>query len=74
MSPVLLVGLVLVVLMAQKLVDIYCGGHYMCPACGARDQGMHSPDCPWSRSRSSDGPAAAKRSGRAVELETASGP
>jgi hypothetical protein len=51
MSPILLVGLVLVVLMAQRLVDIYCGGHYMCPNCGARDQGMHSPDCPWSRSR-----------------------
>jgi hypothetical protein len=50
-SPVLLVGLVLAGLMAQKLVDIYRGGHYVCPACGARDQGFHSPDCPWSRSR-----------------------
>jgi hypothetical protein len=50
MSPVLLVGLVLVVLMAQRLIDIYCG-HYMCPNCGARDPGLHSPDCPWSRSR-----------------------
>jgi len=42
----LLVGLVLAGLMAQKLVDIYRGGHYVCPACGARDQGLHSPDQP----------------------------
>jgi hypothetical protein len=47
-SPVLLAGLVLAGLMAQKLVDIYRGGHYVCPACGARDQGLHTPDCPWS--------------------------
>ena len=51
MTPVLLVGLVLVVLMAQKLAEIYLGGHYVCPACGARDQGLHSPDCPWGKSR-----------------------
>ena len=51
MSPVLLVGLVLAGLMAQKLLEVYRGGHYVCPARGARDQGLHSPDCPWSRSR-----------------------
>jgi hypothetical protein len=51
MSPVLLACLVLAGLMAQKLVDVYRGGHYICPACGARDQRLHSPDCPWSRSR-----------------------
>ena len=51
MSVILLVGLVLVVLMAERLVDVYCGGQYSCPACGARDQGLHSPDCPWGGSR-----------------------
>jgi hypothetical protein len=51
MTPALLVGLVLAGLMAQRLVDIYRGGHYVCPSCGARDQGLHSPDCPWSRPR-----------------------
>jgi hypothetical protein len=51
MSPILLVALVLAGLMAQRLVDIYRGGHYRCPTCGARDQGLHSPDCPWNRSR-----------------------
>jgi len=49
MSPALVVGFVLVVLMALKLTDIYRGGHYVCPACGARDEGRHSSDCPWNR-------------------------
>ena len=51
MSPVLLVGLVLAGLMAQKLVDIYRGGHYVCPVCGARDRASTLPTSPWSRSR-----------------------
>jgi hypothetical protein len=52
MSPLVLVSLVLFVLMTRRLVDIYFGGNYVCPACGARDERLHSADCPWSRSRS----------------------
>ena len=52
MSPVVLAGLVLIVLMARKLADIYLGGHYVCPACGAKDTRHHSDDCPWRRRRS----------------------
>jgi hypothetical protein len=51
MSPFVLVSLVLFMLMARKLVSIYFGGSYVCPACGARDDRQHSPDCPWSRPR-----------------------
>ena len=49
MSPFLLVSVVIVILMAKKLADIYVGGHYMCPSCGARDEGRHSDECPWGR-------------------------
>jgi hypothetical protein len=37
--------------MAQKLIDVYRGGHYMCQACGARDERLHARDCPWRVSR-----------------------
>jgi hypothetical protein len=49
MSPFLLVSVVIVVLMAMKLADIYVGGHYMCPSCGARSETRHSDECPWGR-------------------------
>jgi len=49
MSPFLLVAAVLVVLMAKRLIDLYAGEHYVCPSCGARSEGSHSPECPWSR-------------------------
>jgi hypothetical protein len=49
MSPILLVTVVLVLLMAQRLADIYIGGHYVCPSCGAKNERRHSSDCPWSR-------------------------
>jgi hypothetical protein len=52
MNPLLLVSVLVIVLMAKRLTDIYLGGHYMCPSCGARDERRHSPDCPWSRRRS----------------------
>jgi hypothetical protein len=52
MSPFLLVTVVLVVLMAKRLADLYVGGHYACPSCGARSERHHSPDCPWSGSPS----------------------
>jgi len=48
MSPFLLVNVVLVLLIATKIADIYLGEHYMCPSCGARTQDGHSSDCPWS--------------------------
>lgn len=49
MSSILLVTVVLVLLMAQRLTDIYLGGHYVRPSCGTKDEGSHSSDCPWSR-------------------------
>ncbi len=49
MSPFLLVAAVLVVLMAKRLIDLYAGEDYVCPSCGARSEGSHSPECPWSR-------------------------
>jgi len=45
-----LAAVVLLVLMAQKLFDVYLGGHYCCPSCGARSERRHSADCPWNRS------------------------
>jgi hypothetical protein len=50
MTMPLLAGLVLLALMAQKLLDVYLGGHYVCPSCGARSGRRHSHDCPWNRS------------------------
>jgi hypothetical protein len=47
MSSVVLVTVVLFLLMAQRLADIYAGGHYVCPSCGARSESTHSPGCPW---------------------------
>jgi hypothetical protein len=49
MSPFLLVAAVLVVLMALRLDEIYTGEDYVCPSCGARNDGGHSPQCPWTR-------------------------
>jgi hypothetical protein len=49
MSLFLLVSVVLVVLMAKRLVELYAGGGYVCPVCGARDERRHSSHCPWSR-------------------------
>ena len=48
MSPVVLVTLVLVALLAKPLADHYLG-RYVCPSCGTRSAGRHSPECPWSR-------------------------
>ena len=50
MTPGLLMAAVLFVVMAKKLGDIYLGGHYCCPSCGARSQRRHADDCPWNRS------------------------
>jgi hypothetical protein len=47
-SPTVFVLVVLAVLMAQRLVDLYAGGHYVCPSCGARSDDRHARDCPWS--------------------------
>jgi hypothetical protein len=49
MSPVVLEMLVLVALLAKPLADLYLGGRYVCPSCGTRSAGRHSPKCPWSR-------------------------
>lgn len=48
MSPFLLVTVILAALMAVRLADIYAGGHYVCPSCGARNESGHSPHCPWN--------------------------
>jgi len=49
MSPFLLVIIVVVLLMTKRLADMYTGGEYVCPSCGARSARRHSPDCPWDR-------------------------
>ena len=49
MTVPMLAGLVLLLLMARKLFDVYLGGHYVCPSCGARSERRHSDDCPWNR-------------------------
>src|SRR2546423_8522959 len=48
MSTSLLVIVVVVLLMGVRLADLYAGGQYVCPSCGARDEGHHSRECPWS--------------------------
>jgi hypothetical protein len=48
MSPPLLIAYsVIILLIAQRLADVYVGGHYVCPSCGARDAGRHDDECPW---------------------------
>jgi len=49
MSSFMLVSLVIVLLMAKSLVDIFTGGGYACPICGARSERDHSSRCPWNR-------------------------
>jgi hypothetical protein len=49
MSPFLLVTVVTFFLMAQRLADMYVGGGYTCPSCGAKSAQRHSSECPWSR-------------------------
>ena len=49
MAPSVLITVALVILMAKRLVDIYAGGHYICPSCGTRSARRHSAECPWSR-------------------------
>jgi hypothetical protein len=51
MSPVVLAAVVFVALTALKLVDLYNGGHYVCPICGAKGHDGHSSECPWRRAR-----------------------
>ena len=48
-SPALLADTVAVLLILYRLADMYLGGHYVCPRCGARDADRHAGDCPWSR-------------------------
>ena len=50
MSGAAIVVILLFAVMACRLADIYGGGHYVCPSCGARDARRHSPDCPWRAS------------------------
>jgi hypothetical protein len=47
-SPFLLAAIVVFFLMLMRLTDIYGGAEYVCPTCGARSKGRHSPDCPWN--------------------------
>ena len=48
MSPLVLVYVVVVLLMAHALAGIYLGETYVCPSCGARGDGEHSEDCQWN--------------------------
>jgi hypothetical protein len=47
MSAITLVTVVLFLVIAMRLADVYAGGHYSCPSCGARSDDRHSPECPW---------------------------
>lgn len=49
MSPFMLASVVIFFLMAQRLADMYVGGKYTCPSCGAKRADRHSSDCPWGR-------------------------
>ena len=51
MSPIVIAAVVVVALTALRLVDLYQGGHYACPVCGAKGQDGHSSDCPWRAAR-----------------------
>jgi hypothetical protein len=35
--------------MACGLVDVYAGGRYVCPSCGARREDRHAEGCSWHR-------------------------
>ena len=48
MSPLVLVYVVVVLLMAHALAEICGGKTYVCPSCGARGDGEHSEDCQWN--------------------------
>ena len=45
----LLVAVTVAILMARRLADLYLGGYYTCPSCGAKAADRHASDCPWSR-------------------------
>jgi hypothetical protein len=46
-SLTLLMVVIVALVASARLADIYSGGHYVCPSCGARDQDRHSSQCPW---------------------------
>jgi hypothetical protein len=48
MTPFMLASVVALFVMTLRLADLYRGGHYVCPSCGARSQSRHSSHCPWS--------------------------
>jgi hypothetical protein len=47
MSHLLLVYavIVIVLLMAKTIADLYLGEAYVCPSCGARSDDQHTEDC-----------------------------
>jgi hypothetical protein len=49
MSASVLVTVVMSLVMAKLLADMYAGGRYTCPSCGAKNERRHSSDCPWGR-------------------------
>jgi hypothetical protein len=51
MTAVVIAAVVVVALMALRLADLYNGGYYACPVCGARGKDGHSSNCPWRRAR-----------------------
>jgi hypothetical protein len=46
--PLFLLAL-MAILMAYGLVDLYLGGRYVCPSCGARREDRHGGECQWGR-------------------------
>jgi hypothetical protein len=48
-APSHLVLALVAMLMAVGLVNLYAGGRYVCPRCGARRADRHASHCPWHR-------------------------
>lgn len=49
MSLSLLVFIVVVLLSAKTLAEIYTGADYACPLCGTTREDQHADECPWKR-------------------------
>jgi hypothetical protein len=47
MDALLAAYVVVVMLIAKSIGDLYQGSRYACPSCGTKRQNSHSADCPW---------------------------
>jgi len=47
-SSLAVVFTIVAVLVVKTLVEIYLGGHYVCPSCGAKREDRHAENCSWN--------------------------